>query len=76
MHSYRTAASAEITVLSIGGPTGVAVVERIATQRGARTIAEDPKTGRLYLPTATYAVGINGKPKTVDGTFKVLVVAP
>jgi YVTN family beta-propeller protein len=66
----------EITVLNIGGPAGIAVVERIATQRGARTIAEDPVSGRLYLPTATYAVGVNGKPHTVDGTFRVLVVAP
>jgi hypothetical protein len=63
-------------VLGIGGPTGVAVVERIATQRGARTIAEDPETGRLYLPTATYEIDAQGNPKTVDGTFKVLVVAP
>jgi YVTN family beta-propeller protein len=66
----------EITVLDINGPTEISVVERIATQRGARTITEDPVSGRLYLPTATYAVGLNGKPHTVDGTFKVLVVAP
>lgn len=66
----------EITVLSIGGPTGVAVAGRIATQRGARTIAEDPTNGRLYLPTATYVTDASGKPRTVDGTFRVLVVAP
>jgi YVTN family beta-propeller protein len=66
----------EITVLGIGGSPTVTVVERIPTQRGARTIAEDPKTGRLYLPTATYVVGGDGKPHTVDGTFQVLVVAP
>jgi YVTN family beta-propeller protein len=66
----------EITVLNIRGPAGISVVERIATQRGARTLAEDPVSGRLYLPTATYAVGANAKPHTVDGTFKVLVVAP
>ena len=70
------AANGEITVLGIGGPTGVAVVERIATVRGARTIAEDPATGRLYLPTGTYVMGDEGKPKTVAGTFRVLVVAP
>jgi DNA-binding beta-propeller fold protein YncE len=70
------AANGEITVLGIGGATGVALVERIATQRGARTIAEDPETGRLYLPTATYEIDAQGKPKTVDGTFRVLVVAP
>ena len=66
----------EITVLRIEGPSSVSVVDRIATQRGARTIAEDPKTGRLYLPTATYSIGLNGKPHPVDGTFRILVVAP
>lgn len=66
----------EITVLRIAAPGNVSVVDRIATQRGARTIAEDPKTGRLYLPTANYTIGLNGKPHPVDGTFRVLVVAP
>ncbi len=66
----------EITVLTVAGPSSVSVADRIATQRGARTIAEDPTTGRLYLPTANYTIGLNGKPHPVDGTFRVLVVAP
>jgi DNA-binding beta-propeller fold protein YncE len=70
------AKNGEISVLDIGGSPAITVVERIPTQRGARTIAEDPKTGRLYLPTATYVVGADGKPHTVNGTFEVLVVAP
>jgi DNA-binding beta-propeller fold protein YncE len=65
----------EITVLRVAGPASVSVADRIATERGARTIAEDPKTGRLYLPTANYTIGLNG-PHPVDGTFRVLVVAP
>ncbi len=66
----------EITVLDIAAAPAITVAERIPTQRGARTIAEDPKTGRLYLPTATYVVGDDGKPHAVNGTFRVLVVAP
>lgn len=66
----------EIVVLNVSAPTGVTVLDRIATQRGARTLAEDFQTGRLYLPTATYAVGWNLKPFAVADTFKVLVVAP
>lgn len=65
----------EIAVLRVAGPRDVSVVDRIATERGARTIAEDPKTGRLYLPTADYTIGLHG-PHPVDGTFRVLVVAP
>ncbi len=34
---------------------GVTHVGKVATQRGARTGALDPKTGRLYLPAADYA---------------------
>jgi DNA-binding beta-propeller fold protein YncE len=70
------AKNGEVAVLDISRSPAIAVVERISTQRGARTIAEDPRTGRLYLPTATYVVGDDGKPHTVDGTFQVLVVAP
>jgi hypothetical protein len=66
----------EITVLSVGKDGVVSVAKRIATQRGARTVAEDPATGRLYLPTATYKVGLDGKPQPAPGTFRILVVAP
>ena len=41
----------------------------IQTQRGAKTMAFDPKTKRLFLPTAEMA---GRKPK--PGTFTVLVV--
>ena len=66
----------EIVVVSITGPTAVSVIGHIPTTRGARTIAEDPATGRLYLPTADYAVSAGGRPQTLPGTFRVLVVQP
>ncbi len=66
----------EITVLGLGSASGLAVVDRIPTQRGARTLAEDPLTGRLYLPTGTYVIGLDGTPRVAPGSFKVLVVAP
>ena len=54
------------------------VVATVPTQRGARTIAIDERTGRLYLPTAQYqaAATAGGRPSVVPGTFEVLVVAP
>jgi DNA-binding beta-propeller fold protein YncE len=70
------AQNGEITVLTIGGDSGVALAGRIPTQRGARTIAQDPDTGLLYMPTADYVLGLGGKPKAVDGTFRVLIVSP
>ena len=53
------------------------VVQRLETARGARTIALDTATGRLYLPSAQYepAVGATG-PTMLPGTFTLLVVAP
>ncbi|MGA0602402.1 YncE family protein [Caulobacter sp. KR2-114] len=66
----------EIAVVKVAGPHDVAVVGHIPTTRGARTIAEDPATGRLYLPTADYAITAEGKPKPVAGTFRILTVTP
>jgi DNA-binding beta-propeller fold protein YncE len=51
------------------------VLENIATERGARTIAVDEKTHRVYLPTAKTAPAQGGGRATfIPDTFKVLVV--
>ncbi|HEV2532132.1 YncE family protein [Phenylobacterium sp.] len=53
------------------------IAETVTTQRGARTIAVDERTGRIYLPTAEYvAPAGGGRPTTVPGTFQILVVGP
>ena len=65
----------EITVLSVT-ENAVSLSGSIPTERGARTCAEDPETGLLYLPTADYVRGLTGRPKPVAGTFRVLVVDP
>jgi DNA-binding beta-propeller fold protein YncE len=54
-----------------------AVVGQVPTAVSARTIALDPATGRVYLPSARLAPPVgNERPKPVPGTFRVLVVAP
>ena len=51
------------------------VVENIATERGARTIAVDEKSHKLFLPTARTAPGTAGaRPSFLPDSFKVLVV--
>jgi len=52
------------------------VLENIATERGARTIAIDEKTHKVYLPTAKVApsAGGGGRTSYLPNTFKVLVV--
>jgi DNA-binding beta-propeller fold protein YncE len=53
------------------------IAETVPTQLGARTVALDERTGRLYLPTAQYVLPTGGgRPTTVPGTFQVLVVGP
>jgi DNA-binding beta-propeller fold protein YncE len=52
------------------------VLENVATERGARTIALDEKTHRVYLPTATagQAPTGGGRAPFLPDSFKVLVV--
>jgi len=54
------------------------VVENAKTATGARTVAVDPATHRLYLPTAEFkppAAGGNQRPAMVPDNFKIIVVA-
>lgn len=64
-----------LTVIRPGGakPSVLATIE---TANGARSVALDAKTGKLYLPTADFAPSADGKRKhaVVPGTFRILVV--
>jgi DNA-binding beta-propeller fold protein YncE len=51
----------------------LAVQSSVATAVGAHTGALDPKTGRLYLPTADFHLTLSGI-APADGTFRVLVL--
>ena len=70
--------SGTLIALAIADPDHIAVVQTIATRTGAKTGAIDPRTGRIYLPTATLAAPEPGakRGKPVPGSFVVLVVAP
>ena len=51
------------------------VLENIATERGARTIALDEKTHKVYLPTATPGqAAAGGRAPFLPDSFKVLVI--
>ncbi len=66
-------------VLSVAGETkpGVfEIVQSVKTGPGARTMAIDPTSHRIYLPTADYdEVKPGSRPVPKPGTFKILVVA-
>jgi DNA-binding beta-propeller fold protein YncE len=59
------------------------VVQTLATKKGARTMAFDPKTRRVYLPAADYgtpplATAEDPRPRApmAPGSFELLVVSP
>ena len=65
-----------LEVIAVRAAGDVVKLQTLATQRSARTGALDPKTGRLYLPTANYIAQPTGRPTATPGTFTILVVAP
>lgn len=65
--------SATLSVIHVTGEK-LSTNENVKTQMGARTIAIDPKTHRVYMPTADFQPATAGqRPKPVDGTQRVLV---
>lgn len=58
-------------------PEKLTIVQTLTTERGARTIALDSKTHRIYLPTADFQSPLPGaspaRPQIVANTLKLLV---
>ena len=64
-------------------PDKLTVLQTLKTERGARTMALDPKTHRIYLPSAQFqqppspSPGVPpGRPSVVPNTLKLLVYGP
>jgi hypothetical protein len=53
-------------------------VQLLKTEKGARTMAIDPATHKIYLPAAKFEAPAPGqrRGKMVPGTFKILVFGP
>jgi DNA-binding beta-propeller fold protein YncE len=72
-----------LTVIREDAPDKFHVVENVKTQRGARTMALDPKTHDVFLPVAEFgpapaATKENPRPRPSikPGTFSILVLGP
>ena len=73
-YAFSSNGDGTLTVVQQAGGTW-AVLDNIATERGARTIALDEKSHRVYLPTAKTAPAAAGaRPTYLPDTFKVLIV--
>jgi len=66
------------TIAKETSPNELSIVQTLPTQRGARTIALDPKTHRIFLPTADFgpAASPNGRPSIMPNTMRLLVYGP
>jgi DNA-binding beta-propeller fold protein YncE len=69
-----SALAGTLSVIALSGPHDNTIIDTVPTQIGARTGAVDTKTGRVYLPTASYVLPVPAgqRPTTKPGTFVVL----
>ncbi len=81
-NAFSSNGEGTLTVVHESDPEHFAVIQTLATAKGARTMALDPVAHRLYLPTASFgpiaqaAGGAHPRPPILPGSFVVLVVAP
>ena len=81
-NAFSSNGEGTLTVVHESDPEHFAVIQTLVTAKGARTIALDPVTHRLYLPTASFGPvaqasgGSRPRPPILPGSFVVLVVAP
>jgi DNA-binding beta-propeller fold protein YncE len=80
---YTSNGDGTMTVVQKENKTTFKVLENFPTQKGARTIALNPKTHRLYLPVAEYdaappetSENPHPRPTPKPGTFTILVIEP
>jgi hypothetical protein len=81
--AFASCSDGNTTIAKEEAPNKLSVVQILKTERGARTMALDPKTHRIYLPTAQFAPAPSPspgasptRPSIVPDTLKLLVYGP
>lgn len=81
--AFSSNGEGNITVVHEDSPTKFSVVQTVETQRGARTMALDTKTHKLYTVTADFEPppagaqpGERRRPTMVPDSFTLIVLAP
>lgn len=75
---FNSCGDGHITMTRFDAPNKLTVVATLATTRGARTMAFDPATHRIYTAAISYAppeagAAAGGRPTAVPDSFHVLV---
>jgi DNA-binding beta-propeller fold protein YncE len=83
LDAFSSNGEGTVTVVHETDPEHFAVTQTLPTARGARTLALDPRTHTLYLPSAEFgeappagAAGAHPRPPILPGTFFLLSVRP
>jgi YVTN family beta-propeller protein len=76
--AFASSGEGSVTIAKEDSSDKLSVVQTLQTQRGARTIALDPKTHRIYLPTADFgpASSPGARPAITPNTMRLLVYGP
>ena len=77
--AFASCGDGTITIAKEETPDKLTVVQKLETERGARTMALDPSTHKIYLATAKFGPmpestgGGRRRPPMIPGTFRILV---
>jgi DNA-binding beta-propeller fold protein YncE len=74
--AFASTAGAQLFVAGETSPGRFEIVQTVKTGDGARTMGLDARSHRIYLPSAEYETGSNGRRTAKPGTFTILIVAP
>jgi DNA-binding beta-propeller fold protein YncE len=72
--AFAPSSDGTLAVVKEETPEKFTLLEAVTTEPEARTVALDPKSHRLYLPTASFTPQSPGRPKQVEGSFRILVI--
>ena len=81
--AFASCGDGTTTIVREEAPNKLTVLQTLKTERGARTMGLDPKTNRIYLPSAKFeptpapSPGASpARPSIVPNTLKLLVYGP
>jgi YVTN family beta-propeller protein len=81
--TFASCGEGVVTTAHEDSPDKLSILQTLKTERGARTMALDPKTHRIYLPTAQFQPPPSpspgqspARPTIVPNTLKLLVYGP
>jgi DNA-binding beta-propeller fold protein YncE len=72
--AFASCGDGTLAVAAETAPGKWEIVQTVKTPEGARTMGIDSATHRIYLPTAEFTTGANGRRSAKPGTFMIVVV--